>query len=1700
MPSRSEGPDGTSATLYKYKIKNSVIEPTEELAPVPAGVSCGSEISELKEGCRALKFEYDEGATTAKGERESEWGEFAGHLSRVKYIAWNASKTKEEPVVAEYEYDKQGRLRAEWNPEIKPSKLKTKYGYDGEGHVTALSAPGREPELLEQGTIPNDASPGRLLAVAVPAAHTALGNGEAPVSTEAPTLSSTTPKVGVKISVNLTSEKIPGKWSASPLAFIYQWEDCNSSGKECSPIAGAVNEAYYPVSGDEGHELVAQVAALNATGASTVSTAATSTVASGTPNSPLPEPPEVGSDAVTTLEYGVAVSGSGAPYELGSSKTAEWGQSDDPSEAMAVFPADRVMGWPAKEYKHETVYYLDGKDRIVDIASATGGVSTAEYNQYNDITRTLSPDNRAAALAEGSKSAEVAKALDSESRYNGETKEEQEKEGKEVSEKLKPAIEPGTEILSSLGPQHTVKLAVGKEGKANEEVPAREHTSYFYNEGAPSEDGPYDLVTKTIDSAETASKEEFDKRTTTTSYSGQEGLGWKLRKPTSVTTDPEGLNLVHTTLYNASTGSVIETRMPAAGKGSSPGYLSTFGKKGSGHSEFQFPVGVVGGSGGDVWVGDQVSDRVQEFSSGHEYIRQFGKNGTTGAEEFKEPEGVATNAAGDVYVVDSDNSRVQEFSPEGQFIRMFGFGVSNGESKAEVCTSSCHDGIAGSGEGQFKTPAGITIDSSGNVWVADAGNNRVEQFSETGTYLKKFGSEGTGESEFKHPTGITISGGNLYVVDEGNSRVEEFSTASSDAELGHFGKSGSGNGEFSSPSWIATDPISGDLYVVDWGHDRVEQFTTSGSFVAAFGSKGAGPGELEFPKGVSVDSYGDIYVVDRGGYDVEEWVPAAAGNEGAHDTETIYYTAKEEASVTTCRNHPQWAGLPCQSTPAAQPGTSGLPELPVKTVTYNIWDEPETSTETVGTTKRTTTDTYDEAGRLKTTTINSTVGEPVAAVTDEYNKETGALEKQCANEGKACTEGTPETITSVSNKLGELESYTDAGSAKTTYEYDIDGRTTKVTGEKGTESYTYNETNGLPKELAIEYTTGKTMIFTGTYDPEGNMLTEGYPNAMTAKYTYNAVGKPVGLEYIKEKNCAKKCPEAWFTDSVTPSIHGQWIEQTSTLSGQVYAYDDAGRLTEVQNTPAGKGCTVHLYTYDEDTNRTSLTTRPPGSEGKCATEGGETQRYTYDTADRLTEPGITYNTFGDITTLPAQNGEDPELTSTYYTDNQVASQKQNKQTITYTLDPAGRTLEADATGEPSNANILSHYGNPGNTPQWVINTATKVWQRNIPGINGSLTAIQDNGANPVLELSNLHGDIIATAAMSETNTELLTKTDTSEFGVPTTSNPEKYAWLGSMGLPTELPSGVITMGVRSYVPQLGRFLQPDPIPGGSANAYTYTYGDPVNTTDPTGAYVQGDLTAINDLQNDEAVERENARIAAREAAERAAREAAEQAAAEAEIEAALTAGPQYEEEWGEEWEEWSEEGGEEYASYRPAGKAGNEEVQVEEGLLYEPFSGETAKSTSRDLGTKSGMSPICTQNAYNTLSAEVVSQPFKPICSTDTGFLGWLKKTARGFAHDLALGAKQAWTSFSGAMRLNDPQFTPTKDFVCKVGGSVLAISGAFTEGSGWLLSLDPPRGCLVGGDWCCWCGFGGPCWCFVGVRSGGRLLGGLGGCVFGWR
>jgi RHS repeat-associated protein len=1165
-----------------------------------------------------------------------------------------------------------------------------------------------------------------------------------------------------------------------------------------------------------------------------------------------PEPPSPGTSAVSTVEYHVPVSGTGAPYGMGRTEVEKWGQKDFPFEATAIYPPDEPMGWPAKDYKRATVYYLDSKGHTVNIANPTGGISTSEYNAKGDVERALSPNNRSTALKEGVKSVEVSKLLDTQNTYSAE----------------------GTELLSSVGPQHNVKLPNGTQ------VEARKHTAYAYDEGAPAEGGPYGLPTKITEGAQFAGKEE-DVRETKMSYSGQGNLGWKLHKATSVTTDPSGLKLVNTVVYDPATGNVVETRSPAGSAGGSestepPTYSTSFGSFGTGNGELKAPKGLALNAKGELLVADEDNNRVEVFKEEAgvmKFSKTIGALGT-GAGQMKEPRGVAVDSKGNIWVMDTSNNRVDEFNEKEEFVRTFGFGVSNeAENTFQICTASCHAGKAGSGaKGQFNAAKGIAVDKSNNVLVADSGNNRIQKFNEKGEWVATWGSAGTGEVQFKEPRGISVApNGLIWIADTANNRVEVLKEDGTFSKA--YGSVGTENGQFKEPKAMFVD-THGKVWVSDSENNRVQVLDGEGKYQYQFGSGGTGAGQFKETWGVELDTHGNVFVTDAENARIQKWIASGGGAE-AHDSQTIYYTTAANAKYPGCGEHAEWANLPCQTQPAKQPETAGLPNLPVGTVTYNIWDEAEKTVETVGSTTRTGTLTYDAAGRVKTSAVSSSVGTALPTVTDEYNTSTGMLEKQSAT-----IAGKVKTIVQARNSLGEMTSYSDADENTATYTYDIDGRVEQLNDGKGTQTYTYATNSGLPVQL-VDSAAG---TFHVGYDLEGNMLTDEYPNGMTATYTYDAGGNATSLTYVKTTHCTTGC--TWFSDAVVPSIHAQWMSQTSTLSSvpfsnQAYSYDTAGRLTQVQNTPGSEGCTTRIYVNDEETDRTSLTTRAPGTGGVCATTGGTAENHTYDSADRLLDAGTAYSTFGNITALPAKDAGGFELTSAYYVNNQLASQTQNGQTIGYNLDPAGRTREIVSTGKVVST-VTNHFAGSGSAPAWTVNTLS-AWTRNIAGIGGGLVATQNNGETPVLQLTNLHGDIVATASKSETAEKLASTTDTSEFGVPTTSTPPKYSWLGANELATELPSGAINMGARSYIPQLGRFLQTDPVSGGSANAYSYTFGDPVNTSDPSGELTYGFSGWLKEQNNQEAQEvaaRETAREALeREEAERRAEEAAAAAAA-----------------------------------------------------------------------------------------------------------------------------------------------------------------------------------------------------------------------------
>jgi RHS repeat-associated protein len=1766
-PTVKKGPTPAENVTYTFEAYGNIARPSQILAPVPANVSCSPE---LKAGCRALTFVY--GTKTLAGEAESEWGEYTGDLKEVVFWAYNpTAKEMQKSAVAQYAYDKKGRLRAEWDPRITP-ELKKIYGYDSENRVVSITPPGQESWAFTYGTIAGDRNPGRLVKVMQAPVSVALWSGTNPANVEAPKVTGT-PVVGVRLAVSR------GSWSGTPIAYGYQWQDCNSSGGECSAIPGATNPNYVVASSDVGHKIVAQVRAINGGGQVSASSAATAIVkwvvsvsqlvdtgtaidavacvpattdcvigdskskafystavsATGSPNwfswtGPATSPsdalacpttglclmaagkvegeggylyyatslggtwttasaPNFGYDSIScssssfcvagedkegyfaysttpasstswvlehqgtssvkgvsclstsfcamvdgvgnvrvgttatvikssswkvtdvngttalngvactsttscvavdgagnvlnlainsegvatatkhdidgtnslvaiacvsgtcvtidshgnifvstnsgetwtekaqmggvydsvacasaslcvavnatgeimafipsggvtegesiapeagmAVEYGVPLSGTGLPT-MTEGEVKKWGQTDLPTEAIAIFPQDKTQGWPASNYAGASLYYPDAKGQIVNAKTRTGGISTAEYNSNFNVVRTLGADNREVALKEGAKSAEVAKLLDTQSTYNAE----------------------GTELESTLGPRHLVKLSNGKE------VQARARTVYSYNEGAPTEGGPYRLVTKVTQGAQVEGEAEQDVHTTTTSYSGQGNIGWKLREPTSVTTDPSGLHLTQTAVYEEGTGNLLESTTPmGAAENAAPSFAMQVGSAGAGNGQLKEPKGMAVDSKRNIWTADDANERIEGFTPTGEYFAQFGTTGT-GNGQFKHPKGVAIDSKGNFWVADTENNRIQEFNEKREYVRQVG--------------------SAGTGNGQFSEPKGIAVDSHNNVWVTDTKNNRLEEFSETGVFIKAVGKSGTGNGELKEPRNAVVdSKGNIWVGDSNNNRIEEFNEAGE--YVRKFGSEGSGNGQLKLPQGIGLD-AKGNVWIADTNNNRVQEFSETGTYLAQFGVAGTGVGQMSEDRGLTIDSHGFIWVADTKNNRLEKWVPSAGG---PHTTQTIYYSAAENATHTNCGKRPEWANLPCQTQPAVQPETAGLHPLPVTTYTYNTLDEPETVTSTVETETRTISNSYDAAGRITSSAVTSSSGTTLPAVSYKYEKNIGVLA-----EASDTVEGKVQSLKSEFDRHGQPTSYSEANGTTSSYEYETGGdyRLTSVNDGKGTQSFTYDENSGVVTSLKDTSVPG-VFTLTATYDSEGNLLTESYPNGMTASYAYNQLGTTTGLEYEKKTHCTEKC--VWFKDSIVPTIHGQWATQISSQATNRYTYDGVGRLTQVQDEPAGKGCTTRIYSYDEETNRVGLTTREPEVGGGCASSGGTFESHVYDQANRLLDAGTSYDTFGDTTKLPAVDAGGSLLESSFFVDGQLSSQTQAGETIGYSLDPGGRIRETVATGKTV-ATTLNHYDGAGAEPAWTSEPSGSS-KREIHGLDGGLVATQFNTESPELQIANLHGDIVATASMSETASGLAsTVAEASEYGVPGSEAPPKYSWLGAHELPTQLPSGVVTMGIRSYVPQLGRFLQTDPVPGGSANAYAYTFGDPLASTDLGGEYTArmaaGTLAAIK-LRAAEASETRAAENAAQAEAERIASESGEGGE-------------------GEEWEEegWEEEWEEEYVANKTEGNTLT--LGLDEGLSWTPFT-ETEGAKGSGLANTEGSTAAC---------------------------------------------------------------------------------------------------------------------------------------------
>jgi DNA-binding beta-propeller fold protein YncE len=244
---------------------------------------------------------------------------------------------------------------------------------------------------------------------------------------------------------------------------------------------------------------------------------------------------------------------------------------------------------------------------------------------------------------------------------------------------------------------------------------------------------------------------------------------------------------------------------------------------GWGNHPFNQPGAVAVGRGGSFYVIDYGKNRIDRFSPDGRPLQRWGSYGTAPG-KLAAPGDLAADAAGNVYVADTLNFRIQEFSPTGRLLD----GWSTRASPEEQFLAPVGIAVAPDGEAYVAEITAAT-DRFGNVTEAPDALHCVQRFSPAGHPLDRWGRKGSLPGQFREPRGIVVDGsGQVDVADFGNDRIEQFSSDGS--FLGAVGPALAHGFRLHGPVALALDGLGG-IYVADWINSRIDWLSASGSIL-----------------------------------------------------------------------------------------------------------------------------------------------------------------------------------------------------------------------------------------------------------------------------------------------------------------------------------------------------------------------------------------------------------------------------------------------------------------------------------------------------------------------------------------------------------------------------------------------------------------------------------------------------------------------------------------------------------------------------------------------------------------------------------------------------------------------------------------------------------------------------------------------------
>jgi sugar lactone lactonase YvrE len=297
-------------------------------------------------------------------------------------------------------------------------------------------------------------------------------------------------------------------------------------------------------------------------------------------------------------------------------------------------------------------------------------------------------------------------------------------------------------------------------------------------------------------------------------------------------------------------------------------------------ARFYQPTGVALDPAGNIYVADSENHRIRKIAPGGT-VSTLAGSGTAGSADgvgalaqFNSPRAVAVDATGNIFVADGLNHMIRKIAPDGTVTTFAGsgdFGFADG---------------AGT-NARFYFPKGIALDASGNIYVADDINSRIRKITPAGTVTTLAGStpgstDGIGTAaQFRSPRGVTVDAtGNVYVADAGNHRIRMITP---DGTVSTIAGNGVGvtDGEiavakFNTPAGIVLDP-AGTIYVADDENERIRKITPAGvvstlagGFLPGFTDGVGGNAQFNSPTALAIDGTGNIYVADRHNHSVRK--------------------------------------------------------------------------------------------------------------------------------------------------------------------------------------------------------------------------------------------------------------------------------------------------------------------------------------------------------------------------------------------------------------------------------------------------------------------------------------------------------------------------------------------------------------------------------------------------------------------------------------------------------------------------------------------------------------------------------------------------------------------------------------------------------------------------------------------------------------